>query len=81
MGHGEGATCGQLYYGETYQCPNCTTRSAVADLQLANARYEYVRKLSPVKFADLYLRNIQGHGTFDDLVDQAVEEQKAKQHG
>lgn len=78
MGHGEGATCGQLYYGEIYQCADCTTREAIADHQLANARYEHVRKLNPHQFANLYLQNISGGGTFNELVDRAIAEQKAK---
>ena len=47
-------------------------RAANEILKIAHARYEYVRRLSPRAFADLYQANINGEGAFDDLVDQWI---------
>ena len=38
--------------------------------RLGYSRYEKLRKLSPRQFADLYQRNLNGEGHFDDLVDK-----------
>ena len=38
--------------------------------RLGYSRYEKLRKLSPRQFADLYQRNLNGEGRFDDLVDK-----------
>lgn len=51
---------------------------SMAELYRDHARYEYVRKLNPRQFAKLYLQNLDGHGTFDDIVDRAIEGQKAR---
>ena len=40
--------------------------------RLAERRYEFVRKLNPRSFAELYERNIRGEGQFDYLVDNAM---------
>ena len=42
----------------------------------AARRYEFVRKLSPRQFADLWQRNVAGEGQFDALVDAALAEQQ-----
>jgi hypothetical protein len=39
---------------------------------IGHARYEYVRKLNPREFHDLYMRNIQNDERLDDLVDAAM---------
>lgn len=41
-------------------------------LQIANARYEYVRRLSPRAFSELWQANLRGEGAFDDLVDWGI---------
>lgn len=51
---------------------------SMAELYRDHHRYEYVRKLNPRQFAKLYLQNLDGRGQFDELVDRAIEEQKAK---
>jgi hypothetical protein len=48
-------------------------RDAPVESHLAHARYEYVRKLSPRQFTELWTRNINGEGAFDDLVDAAID--------
>lgn len=45
---------------------------AVDARDAAAARYEYVRKLNPRQFTELYIRNLNGQGAFDDLVDAAM---------
>jgi hypothetical protein len=39
----------------------------------AAARYEFVRQLSPRAFDDLWHASLRGDGTFDQLVDAAIE--------
>lgn len=43
---------------------------------LAARRYEKVRKLNPQQFAELWQRNINGEGSFDDLVDRLHPDEK-----
>jgi hypothetical protein len=40
------------------------------EMEMYRNRYETVRKLTPRQFADLYQRNLNGEGTFDDIVDK-----------
>ena len=47
-------------------------------LQRSHDRYEYVRRLNPRQFAELYRVNIRGGVAFDDLVDQRIQEGKLK---
>ena len=44
----------------------------VRRLQRSHARYEYVRRISPRAFTELYKANLNGDGAFDDLVDQMI---------
>jgi hypothetical protein len=46
------------------------------ELELAHARYEYLRTLNPQQFKSLYERNIKGEGRFDDLVDADRQQKK-----
>jgi hypothetical protein len=39
--------------------------------------YRYVRTLNPRQFTDLWTRNLNGTGAFDDLVAQAIRETRA----
>jgi hypothetical protein len=41
-------------------------------LQRAHARYEYLRRLNPRQFSELWQANLDGKGTFDELVDQRI---------
>jgi hypothetical protein len=41
-------------------------------LLVGDARYEYLRRLTPRQFAELHERNIKGEGRFDELVDGAI---------
>ena len=36
-------------------------------------RYRHVRRLSPRAFTEIHMRNIEGEGLFDDLIDQDME--------
>ena len=74
----------------TASCPKCggqyvllaetklsTTTPPVESVERdAARRYEFVRKLSPRQFADLWQRNVAGEGQFDALVDAALAEQQ-----
>ena len=39
-------------------------------LKIAHARYEYLRRLNPRQFMELYKANNSGEGTFDELIDK-----------
>jgi hypothetical protein len=55
--------------------------AAVEDaLQAKNAqrRYEYLRTLNPQQFQELWTRNLNGKGGFDDLVDAAMQSRLLK---
>lgn len=60
------------------------TSEYVNRLQRSHDRYEYLRRLNPRQFADLYRANIRGEGAFDgvrladDLVDKRITEEKQK---
>lgn len=59
------------------RCARIESHSNRADAEL----YRHVRTLSAKEFADIYTRNIAGHGAFDDLVSQSLRrtlEQKCK---
>ena len=45
------------------------------------ARYEFIRTLHPHEFANLWRENVAGRGTFDDLVDAAIEQRKTDKKG
>lgn len=53
-----------------------TLRGYIEANRLAHDRYEYLRRLNPRQFQELYQRNINGEGAFDDLVDRLIEEHK-----
>lgn len=48
--------------------------SKLAEAKKGADRYEYIRKLNPHKFANLWRKNINGEGLFNDLVDAAIKE-------
>lgn len=48
-----------------------------ADLARGYLRYEFIRKLNPMCFAELYQRNINGEGAFDDLIDAEMAREDA----
>jgi hypothetical protein len=58
--------------GSTSTSPSHTTE----ELELAHARYAYLRTLNPRQFKSLYERNIKGEGRFDDLVDADRQQKK-----
>lgn len=43
-------------------------------LALQAARYEYVRTLNVSQFKEIFLENLQGVHTFDELVDNGIKE-------
>jgi hypothetical protein len=53
-------------------------RAEVERYRKGHERYEYLRTLAPVYYSDLWSRNINGEGSFDDLVDAAIKE---RSHG
>ena len=46
---------------------------ALKAIEKTLARYEAVRKLTPVKFGELYRTNMKTGRAFDDLVDDLIE--------
>lgn len=56
-------------------CPgqNGTWQMRCEQVLKASARYEAVRKLTPLKFGELYRINMKTGRAFDDLVDDLVE--------
>jgi len=51
---------------------NKYTPAALAEMERRAARYEYVRKMSPAEFAELYAQNLKTGVPFDDLVDAGI---------
>lgn len=47
--------------------------SGPSDGELNSQRYEYIRRLRPREFEILWMKNLQGEGTFDQLVDAAIQ--------
>lgn len=49
---------------------------AIDRVCVAAERYEFVRTLPPVEFQKIYAANLAGAGSFDSLVDTAIEVRK-----
>jgi len=47
------------------------TPAAIAEMEKRAARYEYLRKMTPAEFTELYTQNLKTGVPFDDLVDAA----------
>ena len=45
-------------------------REELAELRLAQERYEKVRKMTAARFGDIWIRNLRTGKPFDDLVDE-----------
>lgn len=67
-----GEVLGVLFRG------NVDALREVERLQRSHARYQYLRRLSPRGFAQLWTANLNGEGAFDELVDRGIDEEKRK---
>ena len=56
-------------------------RAENESLKIAHARYEYVRRLSPRAFAELWQAHINGNQKYDDMVDWKIAELPEKRDG
>lgn len=63
-------------------CPECvkdfrkieqerdSLQEQVKELEAPHARYEQVRKFTPKQFLQVYIANLHGNGSFDELIDR-----------
>lgn len=60
----------------------CATLAAevrrLSEMEKSHKRYEYVRRLNPRQFTDLWEAHLKSDKLFDDMVDEMIEEHDKK---